>query len=153
MSTAVIGERAVPATIAAIPTVAYAPASAVAPGSSSCTPAPYAPPSIAPRKSVGRKTPPLPPEPSVTEVATNFRASSTNIVRVATPPTSTSSITPSPSPSTPESASVSSPTISPPSAGSRMRGGKRRSSKRSSVQKKKRMKATATAPLITPSTA
>ena len=90
----------------------------------------------------GWNTPPLPPEPIVTDVASSFRKKSNAIDWAALPPDKASSIACSPRPSTPESTSPSVPTISPPTTGIHNWGGKRRAVKRSSVQYSTWMKAT-----------
>ena len=130
-----IGAREAAANIAAIPTVAYAPESAVTSGRISFTPSPKTPPTIAPMNSVGKKTPPLPPEPTVIEVATSFSASSISIVLTGSLPTSARSRASSRIPRMLSSNSASAPTSAPPTAGSSQLGaafGSR--AKRSSVQ-------------------
>ena len=72
-----MGAWAAPPNTAAMPTRAYAPDAAVTAGKSQWKNVPTALPSAAPMNKDGEKTPPEPPEPSVSEVATSLPATST----------------------------------------------------------------------------
>ena len=70
MITASSGARVTPARRPPIPSSAYPPTGASRPGTARCVSFAIAPPSAAPTRSDGVKTPPTPPDPIVAEVAT-----------------------------------------------------------------------------------
>ena len=99
-----------------MPTAAYASAPETIPGSTACATCPKAPPSIAPRKTAGKKLPPGDPEPSVAEVATSLATSARSSAPNVSWPASAAFIDSMPVPSTRGATRPIKPTTNPPSA-------------------------------------
>ena len=83
ISMTAIGALAMPPKSAPIPTTTNGSASAGMPGTWPWSIPHIAPPSMPPMKRPGAKTPPLPPEPIVSDVAMIFSATSAAIVPTA----------------------------------------------------------------------
>src|SRR3990170_2408781 len=117
MMTEETGVLATPAKKPPIPTSTNEPGFTTHPGATWWPRKPNAPPSIAPMKTDGPKTPPLPPDPMVQEVPRIFRKARRSIVHQKIFPSRALWIHPSPPPETCGNAYAIVPSMSPHTAG------------------------------------